>query len=131
LKKEANSTPTDTIGSLKENIGVQTNARNNDTHLLLGSDAILTADAFLTIIREYNSLNGSPLNEICAYIINSIECRYKTKRAYQNDVRTRKNNPNFSITANNLTPAYTSAECLASTNSTISYNQRRINSTEY
>jgi hypothetical protein len=92
LKEEANSTPTDTIGSIKENIGVQTNARNIDTHLLLGSDAILTAEAFLTIIREYNSLNGSPINEICAYIINSIECRYKTKRAYQNDVRARKNN---------------------------------------
>jgi hypothetical protein len=118
LKEKANSTPTDTIGSLKENIGVQPNARNIDTRLLLGSEDILTAEAFLTIIREYNSLNGSPLNETCAYIINSIECRYKTKRAYQNDVRARKNNPNFSITANNLTPVYTPAECLASTNST-------------
>jgi hypothetical protein len=51
-------------------------------------------------------------------MINSIECRYKTKRAYQNDVRARKNNPNFSITANDLPPAYTPAECLASTDNT-------------
>jgi hypothetical protein len=85
LKEKANSTPTDMIGSLKENIGVQHNAQNIDTRLLLGSKDTLTAEAFLTIIREYNSLNGSPLNETCAYMINSIECRYKTKRAYQND----------------------------------------------
>jgi hypothetical protein len=79
LKEEADSTPTDTIvGSLRENIGVQPNAQNIDTCLLLGSKDILTAEAFLTIIREYNSLNGSPSNEACAYIINSIECRYKT-----------------------------------------------------
>jgi hypothetical protein len=50
-------------------------------------------------------------------MINSIECRYKTKRAYQNNVHARKNNPNFSTTANDLTPTYTPAECLASTNS--------------
>jgi hypothetical protein len=117
LKEKANSTPTDTIGSLKENIGVQSNTQNIDTRLLLGNEDILAAEAFLNIIREYNSLNGSPLNETCAYIINSIECQYKTKRAYQNDVRAWKNNPNFSITANDLTPAYTPAECLASTNS--------------
>jgi hypothetical protein len=56
LKEEANSTPTDTIRSLRENIGVQPNAQNIDTRLLLGSEDILTAEAFLTIIREYNSL---------------------------------------------------------------------------
>jgi hypothetical protein len=100
LKEEANSTPTDTIGSLRDNIGVQPNAQNIDTRLLLGSEDILTAEAFLTIIREYNSLNDSPSNEACTYIVNSIKCQYKTKRAYQNDVCGRKNNPNFSITAN-------------------------------
>jgi hypothetical protein len=67
LKEEANSTPTDMIGSLRENIGVQPNAQNIDTRLLLGSKDILTAEAFLTIIREYNSLNSSPSNEACAY----------------------------------------------------------------
>jgi hypothetical protein len=67
LKEEANSTPTDTIGSLRENIGVQPNAQNIDTRLLLGKKDIFTAEAFLTIIREYNSLNGSPSNEACAY----------------------------------------------------------------
>jgi hypothetical protein len=118
LKEKVNSTPTDMIESLKENIGVQPNAQNIDTHLLLGSKDTLKAEAFLTIIREYNSLNGSPLNETCAYMINSIECRYKTKRAYQNDVRARKNNPNFSITANDFTPTYTPAKCLASTDNT-------------
>jgi hypothetical protein len=117
LKEKVNSTPMDTTGSLRENKGVQPNAQNIDTLLLLGSDNILTAEAFLTIIREYNPLNNSPTNEVCAYIINSIECRYKIKRAYQNDVRARKKIPNFSITANDLTPAYTPAECLASTNS--------------
>jgi hypothetical protein len=71
---------------------------------------MLTPEAFLTIIREYNSLNGSPTNEACAYIINSIEYQYKTKRAYQNDFRARKKTPNFSITANDLTPVYTPAE---------------------
>jgi hypothetical protein len=72
------------IESLKEHIGVQPNAQNIDTRLLLGSKDTLTAEAFLTIIREYNSMNGSPLNETYAYMINSIDCRYKTKRAYQN-----------------------------------------------
>jgi hypothetical protein len=117
-KEKVNSTPTDKIESLKEHIGVQPNAQNIDTRLLLGSKDTITAEAFLTIIREYNSMNGSPLNETCAYMINSIECRYKTKRVYQNDVRARKNNPYFSITANDLTPAYTPAKCLASTDNT-------------
>jgi hypothetical protein len=104
MKEEAKATPTHMTESLGENVGVQPNAQNIDTRLLLGSDDILTAEAFLTIIREYNSFNDSPSNEACAYIINSIECRYKTKRAYQNDVRARKNNPNFfPITANDLT----------------------------
>jgi hypothetical protein len=103
LKEVAKSTPTDTIGSLRENIGIQPNIQNIDTRLLLGSDNILTAEAFLTVICDYNSLNESPSNEVCAYIINSIECRYKTKRAYQNDVRARKNNQKISITANDLT----------------------------
>jgi hypothetical protein len=116
LKEEANSSTTDTIESLRENIGVQPNTQNIDTRLLSGSDDMLMAEAFLTIIREYNSLNESPTNEACTYIINSIECRYKTKRAYQNDVRAKKNNPDFSITANDLTLVYTSAACLASTN---------------
>jgi hypothetical protein len=75
LKEKVNSTPTDMIESLKEQVGVQPNAQNIDTRLLLGSKDTLTAEAFLTIIREYNSLNGSPLNEIYAYMINSIECR--------------------------------------------------------
>jgi hypothetical protein len=127
LKEEANSTPTDTTGSLRENMGVQPNAQNINTRLLLGSDDILTAEAFLTIIREYNSLNESPTNEACAYIINSIECRYKTKRAYQNDGRARKKIPNFSITANDLTPDYTPAECLALTNSAINAVQIQSN----
>jgi hypothetical protein len=118
LKEKVNSTPTDMIENLKENIGVQPNAQNIDTRLLLGSKDTLTEEAFLTIIREYNSRNGSSLNETCAYMINSIECRYKTRKAYQNDVRARMNNPNFSITANDLTPKYTPAECLASTDNT-------------
>jgi hypothetical protein len=117
LKEDARSTPTDTIESLRENIGIKPNMQNIDTRLLLGSDNTLTAEAFLTIVRDYNSLNESPFNDGCAYIINSIECRYKTKRAYQKDVRARKNNKKKSITANDLTPAYMPAKCLASTNS--------------
>jgi hypothetical protein len=116
-KEEAKSTPTDTIESLRENIGIKPNIRNIDTRLLLGSNNTLTAEAFLTIVRDYNSLIESPSNDVCAYIINSIECRYKTKRVYQNDVRVRKNSQKNSITANDLTPAYTPAKCLASTNS--------------
>jgi hypothetical protein len=104
LKEEAKSTTTGTIGSLRENIGVQPNVQNIDTRLLLGSGDILTAEAFLTIVREYNSFNESPSNDMCAYIINSIECRYKTKRAYQDDVRARKNNQKNSTTANVLLP---------------------------
>jgi hypothetical protein len=117
LKEEARSNPTDTIKSLRENIGIKPNMQNIDTRLLLGSKNTLTAEAFLTIVRDYNLFNESPSNDVCAYIINSIECRYKTKRAYQKDVRTRKNNQKNLITANDLTPAYTPAECLASTNS--------------
>jgi hypothetical protein len=116
MKEEARATPTHTTESLRENVGVKPNAQNIDTRLLLGSDDILTAEAFLTIIWEYNSLNDSPSNEACAYIINSIECRYKTKRAYQNDVRELKQSK-FLITADDLTPTYKPAECLASTNS--------------
>jgi HAMP domain-containing protein len=67
LKEKVKSTPADTIESLKESIGVQPNAQNIDTRLLLGSKDTQTAEAFLTIIREYNSLNGSPLNETCTY----------------------------------------------------------------
>jgi hypothetical protein len=118
LKEKARSTPTGTIESLREHKGVEPNIRNIDTRLLLGNNNTLTSEAFLTIVRDYNSFNESPSNDVCAYIINSIECRYKTKRAYQNDVRARKNNQIFLITANDLTPTYTPAECLASTNST-------------
>jgi hypothetical protein len=70
LKEEAKSTPTDTIESLGGNIGIKPNVRNIDTRLLLGSDNnTLTAEAFLTIERDYNSLNESPLNDVCAYIM--------------------------------------------------------------
>jgi hypothetical protein len=117
LKEEVKSTPTDTIESLRENIGIKPNIQNIDTRLLLGNDNTLTAEAFLNIVRDYNSLNKSPSNDVCAYIINYIECQYKTKRAYQKDVRARKNNEKNSITANDLTPTYTPAKCHASTNS--------------
>jgi hypothetical protein len=95
LKEEARSNPTGTIKSLRENIGIKPNMQNIDTRLLLGSENTLIAEAFLTIVRDYNSFNESPSNDVCTYIINSIECRYKTKRAYQKDVRSRKNNQNF------------------------------------
>jgi hypothetical protein len=57
LKEEAKSTPTDTIESLRENIGIKPNIQNIDTRLLLGRDNTLTAEAFLTIVRDYNLLN--------------------------------------------------------------------------
>jgi hypothetical protein len=45
LKEEAKSTPTDTIESLRKNIGIKPNIQNIDTRLLLGSDNTLTAVA--------------------------------------------------------------------------------------
>jgi hypothetical protein len=71
LKVEARSTPTDTIKSLRQNIGIKPNMQNIDTRLLLGSENTLTAGAFLTIVWEYNSFNESPSDDMCAYIINS------------------------------------------------------------
>jgi hypothetical protein len=70
LKEKVNSTSTDMTERLKENIRVQPNAQNIDTRLLLGSKDTLTVEAFLTIIREYNSLNGSPLTafKLCSHI---------------------------------------------------------------
>jgi hypothetical protein len=53
LKEKARSTPTDTIESLGEHKGIEPNIRNIDTRLLLGSDNTLTAEAFLTIVRDF------------------------------------------------------------------------------
>jgi hypothetical protein len=66
LKEEARSTQTDTIESLRENKGIKPNIQDIDTRLLLGSDNTLTTEAFLTIVRDYNSFNESPSNDVCA-----------------------------------------------------------------
>jgi hypothetical protein len=55
------------------------------------------------------------INEVGAYIINRAECRYKTKRAYQNVVRAARTKVNFQITSADLTPAYTPAASLETT----------------
>jgi hypothetical protein len=66
LKGKARSTPTDTTESLREHKGIKPNIRNIDTRQLLGSDNTLTAEAFLTIVRDYNSFNEFPSNDVCA-----------------------------------------------------------------
>jgi hypothetical protein len=84
-----------------------------DTRLLLNNKNHTTAEDFTTMIREYNTYGNSTINEIGAYIINRAECRYKTKRAYQNAVRAERTKMNFQITSADLTPAYTPAASLA------------------
>jgi hypothetical protein len=65
------------------------------------------------MIREYNTYGNLSINEVGAYIINRAECRYKTKRSYQNVVCAAKTKMNFQITSADLTPAYTPAASLA------------------
>jgi hypothetical protein len=72
-----------------------------------------TAEEFTDMIREYNTYGNSTINEVGAYIINRAECRYKTKRAYQNVVSAARTKMNFQITSADLTPAYTPAASLA------------------
>jgi hypothetical protein len=101
--------------SEKLKIGETKNPQNIDNRLLTDNKNRTTAKALLNIIRDYNSYSEAPINEAGAYVINSIECRYKTKRAYQNQIRLKKKTPKFSISANDLTPGYTPADCLATT----------------
>jgi hypothetical protein len=67
------------------------------------------------MIREYNTYGNSTINEVVTYIINQAECRYKTKRAYQNAVRAERTKMNFQNTSADLIPAYTTAANLATT----------------
>jgi hypothetical protein len=67
------------------------------------------------MIREYNTYGNSTINEVGAYIIDRAECRYETKRAYQNVVCAARTKMNFQITSADFTPAYTPAASLATT----------------
>jgi hypothetical protein len=86
-----------------------------DTRLLLNNKNRPTAKEFTDIIREYNTYGKRSINEVGAYIINRDECPYKVKRAYQNVVRATRTKMNFQIKSSDLTPAYTPAGSLAST----------------
>jgi superfamily II helicase len=48
-----------------------------DTRLILNNNNNTTAEEFISIIREYNTYKNSPINDVGAYIINRVECRYK------------------------------------------------------
>jgi hypothetical protein len=83
-----------------------------DTRLILNNATTMTADEFISIVREYMWYDTSSTNATEAYIINRVECPYKRKEAYQNKVRERKTRVNFSIIPTDLTPTYMPAESL-------------------
>jgi hypothetical protein len=86
-----------------------------DTRLLLNNKNSTMADEFTNIIREYNTYGNSTINEVGAYIINRVECQYKINKAYQQVARAARTKMNFQINSSDLTPAYTPAASLATT----------------
>ena len=111
------ATPTDTNKNLdkRRNNKEATNEQNFDTRLLINSSTKVTKKAFLKIIREYNTYSDRPPNAVYTYISNTVTFPYKASKAYQTAVRATKMIPKFSITGTDLTPSYTPADCLAST----------------
>ena len=76
-----------------------------DTRLLSNNKSTRTVKDFTDIIREYNTYGERIMHETGAYIINTIEYRYNTCKAYQNMVSASKEKSKFSITSADLTPA--------------------------
>ena len=91
------------------------NEQKIDTRLIINAKSTRTVKDFTNIIREYNTYGGRTMHETGAYIINAIEYRYNTCKAYQSMVSATKAKSNFSITSADLTPAYTPADSLGST----------------
>ena len=91
------------------------NEQKFDTRLIINTKSTRTVKDFTDIIRKYNTYGGRTMHETGAYIINAIEYRYNTCKAYQSMVSATKAKSKFSITSADLTPAYTPADSLGST----------------
>ena len=67
---------TNTIDSPIQKNNETNHAQIFDTRLLINNKNNKTAEEFTKIIRDYNTCSNSQINEVGAYIINRVECRY-------------------------------------------------------